>query len=93
MVMRRTGTYWADDDPEYIRRQQELGRDTSELMPETRLKFEAELHARQAQAEATITDRLRTGLGRRDDDPFRGGFEARRFPWYRRLFLRLRGWE
>lgn len=92
---RAQSTYWADDDPRYIARQQELGRDTSELRPEIRAEYEARLHAARAQASTTSAGRLKVALTRSSggDDLFGARFTGQRYPWWRRLVLRMRGWE
>lgn len=88
---RAQSAYWADADPEYLRHQRELGRDTSEYKPEIRLAHEAELHHyRELRDHGPLAGLKRATSG---DALFGAGFETAGYPWYRRLFLRLRGWD
>lgn len=83
-------TYWADADPAYIAHQQSLGRDTSEYKPEIRMKW-AEIKGRQRMTGKQIA---RQALGAPGSGPLFGAeFGSQRMPWYRRLVLRLRGWD
>jgi hypothetical protein len=86
---RRYSAYWADADPAYIAGQQALGRDTSEYKPEIRERVDGAKHA----ARMAWDRRFRAAMRSGDPDLFGGHFGAQRMPWYRRLAIRLRGFD
>ena len=79
--------------PEYYLHQAALGRDISEYRPEIRQK-QAAVNAERRIRQASAAERRHAARAYRDLlDGSQGGFGAQRLPRWRRLVLRLRGWD